>query len=454
MLAVTGQLTLNNNPVDVAVGIDMLDYHRANAEALHRLSTDDAIPTLRDNRRNEHLGEDYTHQNKFWRHSFGHIVHAASHRLITSNRAGWDLVRPFVRYTAGYQKEEEPERKVLAVPDETPLAYQTGVALATFEGTPVEVSFWLDRDGDANIRLYVNSNDKLQLGVMLDSLEQAAYDFLGGKVLDGHFRLVSRASASNEDVILEPSVREALQRHVIDYRQHMEAIKAAGEDPSRGIIMAGPPGCGKTSANRLVLSSLPDVTVVVVSSTSLQRDGLRTIWNLVKRTNGLLILEDLDAVGGVSREIADHPILSQLLELLDGLEGAGCVQVIATTNHLSKLDAALTARPGRFDRIINVGVPTAEARRELLHRSLNRLSPGCSLNLDKAVAKTEGFTGAYVAELGKSAFIEALHDGSETITANHLNAALADVLEQFGRAVNGHRPSYDARAGSAFGGVA
>ena len=54
------------------------------------------------------------------------------------------------------------------------------------------------------------------------------------------------------------------------------------------------------------------------------------------------------------------PILSQLLELLDGLEGAGCVQVIATTNHLSKLDAALTARPGRFDRIINVGVPTAE----------------------------------------------------------------------------------------------
>ena len=372
--------------------------------------------------------------------------------MITSNQAGWDLVRPFIRYTAGYQKEEEPERKVLAVPDETPLAYQTGVALATFEGTPVEVSFWLDRDGDANIRLYVNSNDKLQLGVMLDSLEQAAYDFLGGKVLDGHFRLVSRASASNEDVILEPSVREALQRHVIDYRQHMEAIKAAGEDPSR-IIMAGPPGCGKTSANRLVLSSLPDVTVVVVSSTSLQRDGLRTIWNLVKRTNGLLILEDLDAVGGVSARSPTIRSSANCSNCSMASKAQG-VQVIATTNHLSKLDAALTARPGRFDRIINVGVPTAEARRELLHRSLNRLSPGCSLNLDKAVAKTEGFTGAYVAELGKSAFIEALHDGSDTITANHLNAALADVLEQFGRAVNGHRPSYDARAGSAFGGVA
>ena len=80
--------------------------------------------------------------------------------------------------------------------------------------------------------------------------------------------------------------------------------------------------------------------------------------------------------------------------------------MIATTNHLSKLDAALTARPGRFDRIINVGVPTAEARRELLRRSLTRFSKGCSLNLDKAVSRTEGFTGAYVTELGKSAFIE------------------------------------------------
>ncbi len=147
MLAVTGQLTLNNNPVDVAVGIDMLDYHRANAEALYRLSTEDDIPTLRDNRRKEHLGENFTHQNKYWSRSFGHIVHAASHRLITSNQGGWSIVHPFVRYTAGYQKEEEPERKVLEVPDEPSLAYQTGVALATFKETPVEVSLWLDRDG-------------------------------------------------------------------------------------------------------------------------------------------------------------------------------------------------------------------------------------------------------------------------------------------------------------------
>ena len=89
-----------------------------------------------------------------------------------------------------------------------------------------------------------------------------------------------------------------------------------------------------------------------------------------------------------------------------------------------------------------------------MRRSLTRFSKGCSLNLDKAVSRTEGFTGAYVTELGKSAFIESLHDNSETITAKHLNAALQDVLEQFGRASNGHRPNYDAHGGSAYGGVA
>ena len=113
---------------------------------------------------------------------------------------------------------------------------------------------------------------------------------------------------------------EALQRHVIDYRQHMETIKAAGEDPARGIIMSGPPGCGKTSANRLVLSALPQVTVVVVSSTSLQRDGLRTIWNLVKRTNGLLILEDLDAVGGSRVKSPTTPSLGSCLSFSMGLK--------------------------------------------------------------------------------------------------------------------------------------
>ena len=453
-LAIQGQLTMNNTPVAMEVNIDLLDYHKKNAEALHRLVEMDEFPTMRETRRKEHLGEKTTRQNRFWRHTLGHITHGANHLAITQSSGPWSLVQEFVTYTRGEQKNEEPEQKVLTVPDGDDLTYHTGVALATFNGVPVELCFWTDSDGDANIRAYVASENKSILSEIFDAFEEAAYEYLKGRVMDGHFTLLSRATTSSTDVILEPSVTDAIQRHVLDYRAHMPAIEAAGEDPSRGIILAGPPGTGKTSINRWILSALPDVTAVVVSSTTLQGDGLRTIMKLVKRTNGLLILEDLDAVGGVSREIADHPILSQLLELLDGLEGAGQVQVVATTNHLEKLDPALTARPGRFDRIINVGPPNAEARRELLRRALVRFSPGCGLNLDKAVARTQGFTGAYIAELGKSAFIESLQDGCETIGAKHLDAALTDVLNQFGRAINGHRDHGIPNPASSYGGVA
>ena len=57
MLAVKGRLTLKNKPVNLEVGVDLLEYHRANAEALHRLSTEDEKPTLRDIRRKDHIGE-------------------------------------------------------------------------------------------------------------------------------------------------------------------------------------------------------------------------------------------------------------------------------------------------------------------------------------------------------------------------------------------------------------
>ena len=72
--------------------------------------------------------------------------------------------------------------------------------------------------------------------------------------MNGHFKLMSRDEISSDEVILEPSVLQAIQRHVIDYRKHMGEIQKAGEDPSRGIILAGHTGTGKTSINRLILS--------------------------------------------------------------------------------------------------------------------------------------------------------------------------------------------------------
>ena len=78
---------------------------------------------------------------------------------------------------------------------------------------------------------------------MLEHLEEAMYEFLGDKIMDGHFNFISRKAVSSQDVLLPKSVMQTIDKHVINYRKLMPAIAAAGESPSRGLLMAGPPGC-------------------------------------------------------------------------------------------------------------------------------------------------------------------------------------------------------------------
>ena len=447
-------MTVNGREVPMTATVDLLEFRKADAEAIHQLlSDDDAPPTLRETRRHAHLGtENHVRRSKYWRGALGTIVHAAAFLTVRDQASPWTLVQSFTHYVKGDNKDELPEVEHLNVPGEEGIDYSLGVALAVFQGVPVEVKLWVDRDGDANIRLYVAKEHQGELGAMMEHLEDAAYAFLQGRALDGHFNLIDRASISSEDVLLDEAVMKTIQRHIIDYRRIMPAIAAAGESPSRGLLMGGPPGCGKTSATRYIVSALPEVTFVIVTGTTLQRDGLRSIWRLVRKTNAMLILEDIDCMGSLSRDITDHPLLNQLLELLDGVEGSGCCTVLATTNHVDRMDPALTARPGRFDRVIQVGPPSAAIRRELLRRTLHRYSPASNLDLDVAVRKTEGFTGAYVSELAKSAWIEAMHHGETVITSQHLDAALNDVTDQFKRALENHRCSTPPPTASSIGG--
>lgn len=453
-LKLNATMTLNGLEVPLTATVDLLQARKADVEAVHRMmADDDGPPTLRQKRRTEHLGtENVVNRSLFWRKAKGTILHAVAYQTILRQDTPWTLQQPFTRYVNGYNQEELPEVKHLEVPDEDGLDYCTGVALATFDGVPVELSFWVDRDFDSNIRIYAAEEHKDAILAMHTHLEDAAYRYLRGRALDGHFNFISRSAISSEDVLLEDSVMQTINKHVVDYRLLMPAIAAAGESPSRGLLMAGPPGCGKTSATRYIVSSMPEVTFVMVSGTSIQRDGFRSIWELVRKTDGVLVIEDIDSCGAVSRDLSDHPLLSQLLELLDGLEDSGLVQVLATTNHADRLDPALTARPGRFDRVIQVHPPNAEVRRELLRRTLFRFSPTSTLDLDKAVSRTAGFTGAYVVELAKSAWLEAMHAGDTVIASAHLNAALNDVNDQFKRALEGHRSTMPAATAASIGG--
>ncbi len=126
-----------------------------------------------------------------------------------------------------------------------------------------------------------------------------------------------------------------------------------------------------------------------------------------------MLIDEIDALAP-SRDLAtqSHEIslISQFLVLLDGLETRGCVQVIATTNRLEAIDAAVR-RCGRFDYHIEVPLPEEDGREEILARHLARLRSSPGIDLGAIAQATEGFSGAELAALTREAGLRAIQRG-------------------------------------------
>jgi len=425
--------------ISLTANLDLRKWHQANIGAMEAMMTETPSKTLREINRAKHLGSGKVHRvcEFFLNPTIGKLTKACAEKEIrTSDAFEWQST---TSYVGGDRKMVAPKVAEISVGKPQKMAFlPSAVILATFQETPFEIRFGIDSDGDSVLEITTCKEDADVAKSLMKLFCRLPFDtVLRGAVMDGHFNILNREELADSEAILSPEVNRCLDRDIIAYRPLMDQIQAIGENPSRGILLAGPPGCGKTSAIRHLLKVMPDQTVILVSNTRIQNDGLRTIFDMAKRTDALLVLEDLDAIGGLNREVAQHPVLGQLLDLMDGVEASGKVIVLATTNHVGKLDPALTSRPGRFDRVIHVHPPDTGARRELLRRSLNRFSTFTG-TLENAVRSTDGFTGAYIVELARTAWLEMLRCGDDKLTQLHLDRALDEVLDQFERALAGH----------------
>ena len=425
--------------ISLTANLDLRKWHQANIGAMEAMMTGAPSKTLREINRANHLGTKKVHRaSKFFLNSMvGKLTKScAEYHIRNSEDFEWESTTDYI---GGDRKMVAPFMAEIPVGKPQKLTFlPSAVILATFQETPFEIRFGIDSDGDSTLAIATCEEDADVAKVLMALFCNLPYEtVLKGAVMDGHFNFLNREELADSEAILSPEVNRCLDRDIIAYRPLMDQIQAIGENPSRGILLAGPPGCGKTSAIRHLLKVMPNQTVILVSNTRIQNDGLRTIFDMAKRTDALLVLEDLDAIGGLNREVAQHPVLGQLLDLMDGVEASGKVIVLATTNHVGKLDPALTSRPGRFDRVIHVHPPDTGARRQLLRRSLNRFSTFTG-SLENAVRCTDGFTGAYIVELARTAWLEMLRCGDEKLTQHHLDRALDEVLDQFERALAGH----------------
>jgi transitional endoplasmic reticulum ATPase len=223
-------------------------------------------------------------------------------------------------------------------------------------------------------------------------------------------------------------VRELVQLPL----QFPQVYRQLGILPPRGIIFYGPPGSGKTYLARAIANEVragfyyvngPDVVGTMYGETEA---NLRKIFaEAAHHAPSIVLIDELDAIAPhreKSGAQSDVRMVTQLLSLLDGLMKVDGVVVIGTTNRVDAIDVALR-RPGRFDREIFIGPPSAAGRLDILkiHSREMPLTPQASRHLDDVASVSHGFVGADLMELCREAGLNALRRSSSGLL-DHLAA--------------------------------
>ncbi len=211
-----------------------------------------------------------------------------------------------------------------------------------------------------------------------------------------------------------------------------QVYRQLGILPPRGIIFYGPPGSGKTYLARAIANEVragfyyvngPDVVGTMYGETEA---NLRKIFaEAAHHAPSIVLIDELDAIAPhreKSGAQSDVRMVTQLLSLLDGLMKVDGVVVIGTTNRVDAIDVALR-RPGRFDREIFIGPPTAEGRLDILkiHSREMPLSDAGQPASRQVASVSHGFVGADLMELCREAGLNALRRSSSGLL-DHLAA--------------------------------
>ncbi|MDD2678355.1 MAG: CDC48 family AAA ATPase [Candidatus Nanoarchaeia archaeon] len=194
--------------------------------------------------------------------------------------------------------------------------------------------------------------------------------------------------------------------------RHPEVFERLGIQPPKGVLLHGPPGTGKTllakavagesEANFVSLNG-PEIMSKWVGEAEKQ---LRKIFeDAEKKAPSIIFIDEIDAIASKRQDNSgevERRVVAQLLAIMDGLKGRGKVIVMAATNRPNSLDPALR-RPGRFDREIEIGVPSREGRLEILKIHTRNMPLAKDVNLEELANKTHGFVGADMEALCKEA---------------------------------------------------
>jgi proteasome regulatory subunit len=279
-------------------------------------------------------------------------------------------------------------------------------------------------------RVALNKQTLAVMGVLPPSLDPIV---MGAEIIEKPDMAYEDVGGLDKEII---EIREAVEDPLL----RPDLYKKVGIDPPKGVLLVGPPGTGKTLLAKAVAHQTNATFIRLVGSELVQKyigEGARLVRELFQmareKAPSIVFIDELDSIGAKRLDMAtsgDREVqrtLMQFLAELDGFNPIGNVRIIGATNRPDILDEALM-RPGRFDRIIEIPVPSFEARCEIFKIHTHRMNKAEGIDFEVMAKETDGATGADIKAMVTEAGMFAIRDSRDYVTMADFEKAVDKVF--------------------------
>ncbi len=240
------------------------------------------------------------------------------------------------------------------------------------------------------------------------------------------------------DVAGEDEAKENLSE-IVDYLHNPAKYREIGASMPKGILLAGPPGTGKTMLAKAVAgeSNVPFFSMsgseFVEMFVGMGASKVRDLFKQAKeKAPCIVFIDEIDAIGQkrdgrVGGNDEREQTLNQLLTEMDGFESNNGVIILAATNRPESLDPALT-RPGRFDRRVPVELPDLKGREEILKVHAKKIKADESVDFNKIARMASGASGAELANIVNEAALRAVRENRSCVTESDPEESIEVVI--------------------------